>query len=73
MKPALPLVVEALALRAEKSGEPQPVPPRMLREIAQALGDLAYVGQHGGAWEQRLARDGRHAASPVNAQGEPRS
>lgn len=59
MRPALPVVVEALALRAEKDGAPQSVPPRMLREIAEALKDLQYIGQHGGAWEQRVARDGR--------------
>jgi len=59
MKPALPLVVEALALRAAKDGVPQPVPARMLRDIAEALKDLEYVGQHGDAWSQRIARDGR--------------
>lgn len=73
MSPSLPTVVEALALRAEKSGVPQPVPARMLRDIVEALKDLEYVGQHGEAWAQRIAREGRRAATPVNAQGEARS
>jgi hypothetical protein len=69
MNPSLPMIVEALALRAEKDGTPQPVPPRMLRDIAEALKDLEYVGQHGEAWAQRIAREGRRATTPVSAQG----
>ena len=62
MKPGLPQVVEALALRAEREGQPPPVPARLLRDVAQALSDLDYIGQHGGAWEQRIVREGRAGA-----------
>lgn len=73
MNPSLPRIVEALALRAEKDGTRQAVPPRMLRDIVEALKDLKYVGQHGEAWAQRIAREGRRAPSPANTQGEARS
>jgi len=71
VKPGLPQVLDALALRAERDG-PQLVPAKLLREVAMALFDLEYVGQHGGAWEQRIAREGRSSApSAAPSPGSP--
>ena len=61
MTNGLAQIIEALALRAERDGQPQPVPARLLRDVAQALAALDYIGPHGGAWEQRVAREGRAA------------
>lgn len=60
MMPALPAVVEALALRAAREG-PQPVPAPLLRQIADALADLSHIAGHGCPWCQRIAREGRAA------------
>jgi hypothetical protein len=56
--PGVPSILKALARRAERDGRAQPLPARLLRDAAEALLDLAYIGEHGGAWEQRIARDG---------------
>lgn len=71
MKPGLPQVIEALALRAEKAGQPQPVPARLLRDVAEALADLGHIAGYGCPWCQRVAREGRQATpGPALAAGE---
>jgi len=57
----LPQVLDALALRAEGEG-PQSVPPKLLRDTATALTDLAHIAAYGCPWCQRIAREGRSSA-----------
>jgi len=71
VRPGLPQVLEALALRAERDG-PQPVPAKLLRDVAAALTDLAHIAAYGCPWCQRIAREGRSSApSAAPSQGSP--
>jgi len=58
VSPALPQAVADLAQRAELLQQPQTVPLALLRELAEALAALAYVGAFGCPWCQRVAREG---------------